>query len=137
MLFVLKVSINLTWSLANLDSPYISSLGLSGLVSGMIGFAAYAVPRARVRCLFGFIIYFWHGSLAIWLLALWFVGWGIYYLNSIGASSVNYLAHVVGALGGYILAVLFFRQRKAALQAEINNEISRYKLVRIDRTGRA
>ncbi|MDZ7661646.1 rhomboid family intramembrane serine protease [Thiohalophilus sp.] len=135
-LFAIEVGLDFSWSIAMLSSPAEVTLGLSGVVSGMIGFLAYAIPRGQIRCLFGILFYFWHGTLAVWVLALWYVGWDVFYLFTTGASSVNYLAHVMGALFGYGIAGLFYRQRKGELQENIDKELIRYQQERVHRVGR-
>jgi len=52
-----------------------------------------------------------------WLFVAFFTGWDVYYLlSSDNSSNINFAAHVGGALGGYLLGVLLFRQRKRDIQ---------------------
>ena len=50
------------------------TIGLSGVVMGMMGLFAFLLPKGKIRCYYFFIIIF--GSVAIpgWMLALWYIG---------------------------------------------------------------
>ncbi len=86
------------------------TLGLSGVVMGMMGLFAYLLPRGKIRCYYFFIIIF--GSIAIpgWMLATWYIGGDIIaLLTRDDHGVVNVLAHVMGGLGGYLFGVAFLR----------------------------
>lgn len=96
------------------------TLGLSGVVMGMIGMFAYLMPTVRIKCFWWFIIIFRIIRIPAWILAVWYIGWDIYDLNhSDNQSNINFVAHVSGAGIGFILGLFFFRQRKAEIQQEI------------------
>lgn len=88
----------------------VPTLGLSGVVAGMIGLFAYLAPHMRIRCC-AFFVFFWRTfAVPAWVLAAWFVGWDVYNLfHDKGASNVNLVAHVSGAVIGFLTGVAFFR----------------------------
>lgn len=89
------------------------TLGLSGIVMGIIALFVYFLPKVRIKCLFWFIIIFWRPLIPAWLLAAWFIGWDTYHLFSEATlSGVNLVAHVSGAALAYTMGLVFFRGRK-------------------------
>jgi len=114
---ILSLAVSITYSLSTVGADIsVPTIGLSGVVMGMIGIFSYLMPSANIRCLFIFIIYFRTFSIPAWLLAIWFIGWDSYELiTSDIQSDVNLVAHVSGALFGYMLAALFFRKKKQSI----------------------
>lgn len=88
------------------------TLGLSGVVMGMIGVFAYLMPTVNIRCLLWLFVFIRRFSVPAWLLALWFVGWDIYGVLSSEASNVNFVAHLSGAFIGVLFGILFLRKTK-------------------------
>lgn len=91
-----------------------STLGLSGVVMGMMGLFAYLLPKGKIRCYYWFIIFF--GSIAIpaWALALWYIGGDIYALfASEDHGVVNVMAHVTGGIAGYLFGIIFLQKVRA------------------------
>lgn len=99
----------------------VPTLGLSGVVSGMIGMFAYLAPTMRIRCLAFFLVFWRTFAVPAWLLAAWFVGWDVYNLvHDDGTSNVNLVAHVSGAALGFATGFAFFggtRERIRRLMA--------------------
>ena len=100
------------------------TLGLSGVVMGMMGMYSYLLPRGKIRCWYFFIIIF--GSIAVpaWALTLWYVGGDIIALfASDNHGMVNVMAHVTGGIAGFLFGVLFLskaKQRAKLLQADLD-----------------
>jgi len=91
----------------------VSSLGLSGVVMGMIGLSAYLLPRGRVRCYYWFIVLFGSVALPVWLLALWYIGGDLYSLLAFeDHGMINVMAHVTGGIGGYLFGLVFLRKAR-------------------------
>ena len=96
------------------------TLGLSGVVMGMIGMFAYLMPTVKIRCFMWFIIFVRILRIPAWILAAWYIGWDIYDLNhSENQSNINFIAHVSGAGIGFVLGLFFFRRRRAEIHSEI------------------
>ncbi len=101
------------------------TLGLSGVVMGMMGLYTYLLPRGRIRCYYWFIVIF--GSIAVpaWALTLWYVGGDVYRLFATDDHGmVNVMAHVTGGIAGYLFGLLFLRKAKAEaadLQFELDS----------------
>ena len=101
------------------------TLGLSGIVMGMMGLFAYLMPRGKIRCYYWFVVIF--GSIAVpgWMLALWYIGGDVYQLfTRDDHGGVNVLAHVAGGIAGYFYG--FFLLRKARTRAiELQNNLDK------------
>lgn len=90
-----------------------TTLGLSGVVMGMMGLLSFLLPRGKIKCLYFFVIIF--GSIAIpgWMLAAWYIGGDIFALFAYEDHGVvNVLAHVMGGIGGYAFGVVFLREAR-------------------------
>jgi membrane associated rhomboid family serine protease len=117
MAFVLVDSwfIGLTGSMAAAASGgHYWTLGLSGVVMGMMGLFAYLLPKGKIRCYYFFIIIF--GSVAIpgWMLATWYIGGDVVQLLTRDDHGVvNVMAHVMGGIGGYLFGLVFLRKIRA------------------------
>jgi membrane associated rhomboid family serine protease len=108
-------------SMAHSAAP---TIGLSGVVMGMIGLFVYLLPHARIRCFIWVLVFIKTLRIPAWILAVWYVGWDIYNLiNNDGSSHVNFVAHVSGAALGYMLGMLLFRHQKAWAQEELDRAI--------------
>lgn len=92
---------------------HFSTLGLSGVVMGMIGLYAYVMPRGRIRCFYWFVVFFGTAAVPAWALALWFVGGDIVTLfTSEDHGVVDVLSHVTGGIAGYLYGVLLLRKAR-------------------------
>jgi membrane associated rhomboid family serine protease len=93
------------------------TIGLSGVVSGIMAMFVFFLPQAKIRCFFWFFVFIRRFSISAWLFVAFFVGWDIFYLfNNEGSSNVNFAAHVGGAIAGYLLGLLLFRRQKQEVQ---------------------
>jgi membrane associated rhomboid family serine protease len=93
------------------SGSHFSTLGLSGVVMGMMGLFAYLLPKGKIRCYYWFIIFF--GSIAVpaWALALWYIGGDIYALfSSDDHGMINVMAHVTGGIAGYLFGIVFLQK---------------------------
>ncbi len=93
------------------------TLGLSGIVMGMMGLFAYLLPKGKIRCYYFFIVIF--GSLAIpgWMLATWYIGGDIVRLLAYDDHGVvNVMAHVMGGIGGYLFGFAFLRETRRSAE---------------------
>ncbi len=95
------------------SGQHFSSLGLSGVVMGMIGVYAYLLPRGQIRCYYWFIVIFGSVAVPAWTLAAWFIGGDIWQLFANDDHGViNVLAHVTGGVGGYLFGTIFLRKQR-------------------------
>ena len=114
MIFVLAIGTHFCYSLsqAMATSP-MPTIGLSGVVMGIIGLFAYLAPTARIRCVLWLLVFWRVLRVPAWILALWYFGWDVYSLtHNDGSSHVNFVAHVSGAALGYLSGFVLFRKRK-------------------------
>ncbi len=93
------------------SGSHFSTLGLSGVVMGMMGLFAYLLPKAKIRCYYWFIIFFGSVAIPAWALALWYIGGDIYTLfASEDHGMVNVMAHVTGGIAGYLFGIIFLQK---------------------------
>jgi membrane associated rhomboid family serine protease len=136
VLFALAAITSLTYSLTMIGSPYrIPTLGLSGIVMGMIGLFAYLMPWARIRSFVWFFMYVNIMLIPAWMLAVWFIGWDIWNALRLEYSGVDYAAHISGGIGGYLIGWYYFRLRKEEIAPLVADEIEHRRAERADRLG--
>lgn len=122
LIFVsLAIGTHLSYSLAMMNiNDALPTLGLSGVVMGMIGVFVFLMPKINIRCFLWFFIIFRIVTVPAWLLAAWYVSWDIYALyNSDGQSAINFIAHISGAILGFGLGLLFLVEQKEQIEKEI------------------
>ncbi len=134
--FMIMVALitDITYSLtiAINNAPPIPSLGLSGVVSGVIGLSAFLMPKARIRTFIWVIVFFVRAfPMPAWILALWFIGWDAYNLMAYSDhGGINLVAHVSGGVAGYFYGFFFLKSRREEIQDELNDEIEYMKSTR-------
>ena len=101
------------------------TLGLSGVVMGMIGLFAYLLPRGKIRCYYWFIVIFGSVAVPAWILALWYIGGDMYQLfSSDDHGAINVLAHVTGGVCGFLYG-FFFLKGPRMVAASLQNDMDR------------
>lgn len=117
----LAIGTHLSYSLAMVNvNEALPTLGLSGVVMGMIGVFVYLMPKINIRCFLWFFVIFRIVKIPAWILATWYVGWDIYALYfSEERSAINFIAHVSGATMGFGLGLIFLADKKEELQKDI------------------
>ncbi len=105
------------------------TLGLSGIVMGMIGLFAYLLPRGKIKCFYFFIVVFGFVAVPGWILALWYIGGDVYRLFAYDDHGlINVMAHVMGGVGGYLFGATFLRDiRKDAEHVQDTIDRSRFE----------
>ena len=105
---------NVAYSLAMMSAPNpLPTVGLSGVVMGMIAMLTYFLPTAKIRCFYWILIRFGTVAVSAFVLALVFIGIDVYTLiTQDDLGGVNLIAHVSGAALGFLLGFLFFRTQK-------------------------
>lgn len=109
-MLIIAIGSHFCYSLANLGVAAPPTLGLSGVIMGIMGFFAWTLPTARLRVAYWFFIRFGVMLLPAWFVALWYVGFDAYHLYRHAAGQVNLVAHVSGAVIGVALAMTLFRR---------------------------
>ena len=119
IIFSLAVGTNLAYSAVMFtNNAALPTLGLSGVVMGMIGLFVFLLPTANIRCFFWFLVIIRILRIPAWFLATWYIGWDVFQLyNAPGESNVNVVAHVSGALIGLLIGVIFYRHRRPVIPA--------------------
>jgi membrane associated rhomboid family serine protease len=105
---------NIAYSLAMLhvDDP-LPTVGLSGIVMGMMAMLAYFMPTAKIRCFYWILIRIGTIAVPAWILALFYIGFDVFtLLTEDELGGVNIIAHISGAVLGLAMAVLLFREQK-------------------------
>ena len=101
------------------------TLGLSGVVMGVMGLFAYLIPHGKIRCYYWIIVIFGSVALPGWLLALWYIGGDAYQLIvRDDHGGINVLAHVAGGVVGYCYGFFFLksaRENAVRLQKSIDH----------------
>jgi membrane associated rhomboid family serine protease len=111
---------NVAYSLAMMAVPDpLPTVGLSGIVMGMIAMLTFFLPTAKIRCFYWFIIKIGTVAVSVWFLALIYIGLDIRtLLTQEEMGGINLIAHVSGAFLGFALAALLFRKQKRAIVIE-------------------
>jgi len=120
LLLLLALGTHTLYSLAMLSKSPIPTLGLSGVVYGVMGAFLFFMPSARVKLLVWFITRIFVTTVPAWLFIGFYVGSDTWTLFREGqAGSVNLIAHVSGAVIGFALAASVFRKRKELVDLPI------------------
>lgn len=109
---VISLFIGVTDTVAHLGQEVSYSLGLSGVVTGMLALFIYFLPRARIR--FFFWILFSLGTVGVpgWFVGIWYIGGDMLRNLTQDQSHVNYIAHLSGAAAGFLLGITLFRGKR-------------------------
>lgn len=88
------------------------TLGLSGIVMGMMVLAAYFAPRVRINYFYLLVVF--PGVLAFpqWMVAGLYVVLNVADIYWGGSSLTNYVAHIAGALVALMIAFTVFRSKR-------------------------
>ena len=125
MLFVALVA-GVSYSVSTLigSSEALPTLGLSGVVTGMMGLSAYLMPHARIRVFCWFFLFWKTVFVPAWIIALIYIGldaWKM--IGSDDFGGINLVAHVFGGAGGYLYGLIWLKQRREETREELAEEI--------------
>ncbi len=108
-------SIDTLMHLGQSDVP--PTLGLSGVVMGMLGLFAYLAPKVNIRFFYWVFISVGTVGVPAWFVALWYIGWDMHdQLYEVG-SRTNFIAHLAGAALGFAIGLAVFRKKRHWVQA--------------------
>jgi membrane associated rhomboid family serine protease len=114
------------------SGSHYSTLGLSGVVMGMMGLFTYLLPRGKIRCYYWFVIFFGSVAVPAWAIAIWYIGGDIYTLfASQDHGVVNVMAHVTGGIAGFLFGLIFLRRVRwetRILQQESDRQATRARI---------
>jgi len=113
VLAVFAIGTHSVYSLAMIGNAQgLPTVGLSGVVMGMIGLFVYFIPEARISCFLWLVVFYRRFAVPAWLLATWFIGWDIYSQLSGSKAGVNFIAHLSGAALGFLIGFTLFRAKR-------------------------
>lgn len=123
-ILLMSLFIGFTDTVVHLGQEPVPSLGLSGVVTGMLALFIYFVPRARIRFFFWFLFSVGMVGVPGWFVGLWFIGGDFLRVVGHAHSHVNYIAHLSGAASGFLLGVGLFRAKRHWAQELIEEKES-------------
>jgi len=88
------------------------TVGLSGVVMGMIALFVYFIPKARISCFLWLVVFYRRFAVPAWILAAWYIGWDLYSELRGADTRVNVIAHLSGAAIGFLLGFSLFRRKR-------------------------
>lgn len=117
IILMLAVGTNLSYSAVMFsNTEALPTLGLSGVVMGMIGLFVFLLPTAKIRCFFWFLVIVRVLRVPAWFLAGWYIGWDVFQLyKAESGSDINLVAHVSGAAIGFLIGIIFYRHRRPVI----------------------
>jgi len=123
---VMAVATSLAYSYSASAAEGLPAVGLSGVAMGMMALLTTLLPHARIWCFFWFLFWVRRFTLPVLVIVAWHVGWNVYDLHHHDASShINYMAHVSGAITGFVLGMLyrmFAQQRLSEMTVEVGSQ---------------
>ena len=94
-----------------------ATVGLSGVVMTMLALFVFFLPLGKIRCFFWVIVVFGTVAVPAWILGVWYVGWDLYHLFWVNHDNgVNLVAHISGAAFGYLVGLLWLRERRSEIR---------------------
>ncbi|MEJ2622538.1 MAG: rhomboid family intramembrane serine protease [Candidatus Thiodiazotropha sp.] len=120
VILVLSFGTSLSYSIAMMNvTDALPTVGLSGVVMGMIAMLSYFMPSSKILCFYWFLIKIGVVGVSTWILALLYIGIDTYTLITVEEmGGINLVAHVSGAAIGFLLALALFRRHKARISVE-------------------
>lgn len=99
------------------------TVGLSGVVMGMIALFVYFIPQARINCFLWLVVFYRRFAVPAWILAAWYIGWDLYTeLRGTPDTRVNAIAHLSGAGIGFLVGLTVFRRKRHWAQELIEDK---------------
>lgn len=113
LLVALATGTHVAYSLATFGDPQaLPTLGLSGVVMGVMALLTYFVPRAGIRCILWLVVFWKRFSVPAWLFFLFYLGWDVHAQVTGGGGGTNLVAHLSGAGIGLLLGITLFRRKR-------------------------
>jgi membrane associated rhomboid family serine protease len=114
ILIVLALGTHTVYSIVMMSNTLaLPTVGLSGIVMGMIALFVYFIPQARISCFLWLVVFYRRFAIPAWILAAWYIGWDLYTeLRGAADTRVNVIAHLSGAAIGFLLGFTLFREKR-------------------------
>ncbi|MCH7945237.1 MAG: rhomboid family intramembrane serine protease [Armatimonadetes bacterium] len=107
-----------------LQAPDIPTLGASGAIMGVLGAALYMFPHGKITTFWFFFFRWGTFDVPMWGVALFYLG-GDFVSALIGAETgVAHLAHLGGALGGFLTTLFYSPQRDCKTASKVKAALS-------------
>ena len=115
----------LHYAFFGLAEPDVPSIGASGAIMGVMGAAIYIFPHSKINVFYWFwYVYYGTWEWVMWAVGLMYIGidvfWAIIGVNM----GVANLAHIGGAVGGFLIPFLFRIKRDTETVSEAKATIS-------------
>lgn len=133
IILFISIIVGISYSISVLigkDSP-IPTLGFSGVVMGIIGLSAYLMPQARIKVFWWYYIAWKTFYVPAWIVAVIFIGLDILTMLTVSDfDGINIVAHVTGALAGYVYGYLWLKDRRDDTREELAQEVKAMNIQR-------
>jgi len=110
---IMALGIGAIDNLANHNIEGATTLGLSGVVMGMLALAAFFAPKVKINYFYFFFFYIGFWRVPLWAVAIWYISWDMFdnvFMSN--WSNTNYVAHLGGAVVGLLLGATLFRDKR-------------------------
>lgn len=126
IILFISIVVGVAYSISTLIgmSAPLPTLGLSGVVMGMIGLSAFLMPKARIKVFWWYIVFWKTFYVPAWVLAVIYIGLDVWVmLTATDYHGINVVAHVAGGFAGYLYGYLWLQERREETREELENEI--------------
>lgn len=125
ILLFIAVITGISYSISVIASTApLPSLGLSGIVMGLIGLSAFMMPKAKIRVFWWYIVFWKTFFVPAWIVAVAYIGYDLLVLIfADNFHGINIVAHVAGGVAGYAYGFFWLKLRREEIRDELDAEI--------------
>ncbi|MFT5504860.1 MAG: membrane associated rhomboid family serine protease [Gammaproteobacteria bacterium] len=110
-------------------SAPLPTLGLSGVVMGMMGLSIYLMSQARIKVLLWLVVFWKTLFVPAWILGVIYIGLDVWEMfTATDYHGINIVAHVSGGVAGYLYGFLWLKERREETKEELDEEIETMKV---------
>ena len=114
--------------LVGIAEPDIPMLGASGAIMGVMGAAIFIFPHSRITVFYWFFyIYYGTWEWVMWAVGLFYIGFDVLWTLVGIENGVANLAHIGGAIGGFLIPLVFMVKRDTTVMSEAKASLSETK----------
>jgi membrane associated rhomboid family serine protease len=131
IIIFISLVVGVCYSISTLmgSSPPLPTLGLSGVVMGMMGLSIYLMSQARIKVLLWLIVFWKTFYVPAWILGAIYIGLDVWEMfTATDYQGINIVAHVSGGVAGYLYGNLWLKERREETKEELDEEIETMKL---------